>query len=91
MPGYYNRDQQNRMIFQLTDSIVRLLGTVTIDSNSTTGYIDIPSGMAGTPFYFCSFGQTQESQDSGRLVKLEGRRVSWSGISAGTVIRVGVY
>lgn len=91
MTGFYNRDVNNVVTFQLTDSIVRLLGSYTVTDATTSGVLDIPQ-VGGTPMYFCAFSTDQaQAQDTGRRVQLDGWRVSWTGITAGTTIYYGVY
>ncbi len=93
MAGFFTRDNQGRVTFQLTDRIVRLLGAVQIDGGNTTGAVDIPAGMSGAPFYFCCFSEQVSGgpSNNGKRAELSGRRVSWSGMPVGTVIRYGVY
>lgn len=92
MSGFYNRTRTGVVTFQLTDSIVRLLGSYTINGSTTSGAIDIPQVTGGTPMYFCAFSADQATaQDTGRKVQLDGWRISWTGISEGTTIYYGVY
>jgi hypothetical protein len=93
MPGFVTRDNQGRVTFQLSDRIVRLLGAVQIDGSNISGAVDIPTGVSGVPFYFCSFSQQMGGgeNDNGKRAELSGRRVTWSGMPIGTIIRYGVY
>lgn len=92
MAGFYTRDNQGRVTFQLTDRIVRLLGAVEITAGNVDGFVDIPSNAGGQPFYFCSFSQAVSgSINNGKKAWRDGWRVSWAGMPAGTVIRYGVY
>ena len=92
MPGFYTRDVQGRVTFQLTDSIVRLVGAVEISGGNVDGFVDIPASISGNPFYFCSFSQSVSGAvNNGKRAELNGRRISWSGMPVGTIIRYGVY
>ncbi len=92
MAGFYTRDNQGRITFQLTDRIVRLLGSVEINSGNTSGFVDIPAGMLGQPFYYCSFSRELFGKDyADQSTSLSGRRVSWSKMPVGSVIVFGVY
>ncbi|ONN70643.1 hypothetical protein [Pseudomonas oryzihabitans] len=91
MPGFVNRDAQGREIFRFDQSIVRLLGSLTINAGTTTGYLDIPDSATGSPFYFYQPPNNPQNSSNGYRVILEGRRISWNNIEAGTVIRFGVF
>lgn len=91
MAQFVTRDNSNNETFRFDQSINRLIGAITINSGNRTGGIDIPDSIQGTPFFFCQFAQTQEGQDTGRIVTLEGRALRWTNIYEGTVIRYGVF
>ncbi|MBF8781018.1 hypothetical protein IV505_14975 [Pseudomonas fulva] len=92
MAGFYTRDNQGRVTFQLTDRIVRLLGAVEITAGNVDGFVDIPSNTGGQPFYFCSFSQAVSGMaNNGKRAQRDGWRVNWSGMPIGTIIRYGVY
>lgn len=92
MAGFYTRDNQGRVTFQLTDRIVRLLGQVEINAGNQSGFLDIPTGMSGDPFYYCSFSRELFGIDSnGQKSDLQGRRVTWANMPIGSVIVFGVY
>lgn len=92
MPGFINRDAQGRVIFQLNESIVRLVGSHMVNGGTTSGRIDIPDSISGTPFYFFTPSENQQGvQSTGNQVRLEGRSIIWSGMPVGTIIRFGVY
>lgn len=91
MPQFINRDAQGREIFRFDQSIVRLVGSHTVNGGTTSGRIDIPDSIPGSPFYFVSVIQDPDIQSNGRFVRLEGRSIIWTGMDVGTVIRFGVY
>ena len=92
MPQFINRDAQGREIFRFDQSIVRLVGYHVVNGNTTSGRIDIPDAIEGTPFYFYTPSQDMiGSQSTNNQVELSGRAIIWSGMPIGTVIRFGVY
>ena len=92
MPAFVNRDAQGREIFRLDQSIVRLVGYHIVNGNTTSGQIDIPDSIQGSPFYFYTPSENQQyTQSTGNEVRLDGRSIKWTGMPVGTVIRFGVY
>lgn len=74
------------------DRIVRLLGSVDITDSNTSGSVNIPSGMSGDPFFYCSYSQDmQGSYYMDQKVSLSGRTISWAKMPQGSVIVFGVY
>lgn len=94
MPGFYNRDAQGRVIFQLTDKIVRLQGMITISASNKSGSLALTQ-MSGTPFFFLGFsGDTagQSNQEYANMdIYLDGWTLRWASIAPGTTILYGVY
>lgn len=91
MAGFYTRDDQGRVTFQLTDRIVRFLGAVEITAANTSGVIDIPAGISGAPFCFPCYNGDQAYGENNSALDVSGRRISWQRIAPGTVIKYGVY
>lgn len=92
MPGFVTRDAQGRETFRFDQSIVRLVGSHTVNGGTTNGRIDIPDAIPGTPFYFYTPSENQQyTQSTGNQVRIEGRSIIWNGMPVGTVIRYGVY
>lgn len=92
MPGFVTRDAQGRVTFQLSDRLVRLLGSVQIHAGNTAGSVVIPDGMKGAPFFYCSYSQPiNGNYYADQNIQLSGRTVSWYKMPEGSIIVFGVY